>query len=258
MHKCEIFSDIFAQKKSPVTGIDARIKLVFALLALLVSLLSLKTYVPLAIAALCLIALISIRIPVVLLILRLAVPLFMAGVVLMTQLFLNGVTPLFTVDLGIFRLTGYEEGLAQGLLIMSRVIGGMLVLLLLTMSTPAHELFLAARWLKMPKSFVELALLVYRYIFVLADEVAVIRNAQKVRLGYRGWSRVMGSTIVLGGSLVLRSYDRAERVFEAMLVRGYSGAIGAIYQQRLQRNDYLTAIVLSALMASLFLVGRFT
>lgn len=258
MHECEVFSDMFAQKKNPVTGIDARVKIVFALLALLVNLLSVNIFAPLGIAVLCLITLISIRIPLRLLMLRLAMPLAMAGVVLVTQLFLNGVTPIFSIDLRLFRLTGYEEGLTRGLLIMSRVIGGVLVLLLFAMSTPVHELFRAARWFRTPRVFVELSLLIYRYIFVLLDEVAVMRSAQRVRLGYRGWRRSMSSATVLGGSLVLRAYDRAERVFEAMLVRGYGGDIGIVYPQRLQRADCLAAICLGAVLASLYLAGQFT
>jgi len=82
-------------------------------------------------------------------------------------------------------------------------------------------------------------LLVYRYIFVLLDEVITMREAQRIRLGYRNWKSSLKSVIDLGGNLILRAYDRAERVYEAMVVRGYAGENRAIFWGKLQRSDYL-------------------
>ena len=108
----------------------------------------------------------------------------------------------------------------------------------------------------MPKTFIELTLLVYRYIFVLLEEILAIRDAQKVRLGYHNWRKSMRSIGVLGGSLTLFAYDRAERVFEAMVVRGYTGAMAITYTGRLNRKDYITAVCLLAVLAALYFIGQ--
>jgi cobalt/nickel transport system permease protein len=124
------------------------------------------------------------------------------------------------------------------------------------MSTPANKLLLVASWFRVPKIFVELALIIYRYIFVLLEEILTIRDAQKVRLGYRNWRQSMRSISMLGGSLILRAYDRAERVFEAMIARGYTGAITITYTEGFSGKDYITAFCLISILAILYFIGR--
>lgn len=256
--KHEVFSDVFAQKQNLVTGVEARIKIAFILVALVINLLSPTIYTPAAITIFCLASLLAIGIPLWLLLMRLTLPLFIALVVLITQIFFFGTSPLFAISVGPFHLVGYEEGLARGILIMSRVVGGVSLILFLSMSTPANKLFLAAGWFRMPRIFVELALLIYRYIFVLLEEAMVIKEAQKVRLGYRNWRQSMKSLGVLGGSLILRAYDRAERVFEAMITRGYTGTMVVDYAGHFGRKDFMTATGLGALLLIFYLVGRLT
>ncbi len=255
-HKDEVFSESFAQKENLVTGIEARTKIAFIAVALLVNLLSPTIYTPIGIAFFCFTTLLAIKIPPKLLLLRLAMPLVMAVVVLITQIFFYGTTPMFTISFWGWHLIGYEEGLARGFLIMFRVIGGMSLLLLLSMSTPTNKLFLAASWFRLPKIFIELTLLVYRYIFVLIEEVVAIRDAQKVRLGYHKWRQSMRSLGVLGGSLILRAYDRAGRVFEAMSARGYSGTMPVEYTEPFSKKDLVTVICLSPVLAIFYLIGQ--
>lgn len=253
-HREDIFSEVFAQRENFLTGIEARIKIAFTLIALLVNLLAPTPYTPLSIAIFCFILLLLvIKIPPGLLLLRLAMPLVMATIILVVQTFLFGTTPLFTLSLGGFHLTGYDEGLARGFLIMVRMIAGVSLILFLGMSTPANKLFLAASWFKAPKVFLELALLIYRYVFLLLEEVATMKDAQRVRLGYGNWRRSMKSLGVLGGSLILRAYERAEKVYEAMLVRGYTGQVN--YQQKLGRKDYLVLLSSGALLIAFYLAG---
>jgi cobalt/nickel transport system permease protein len=254
--KADIISDTFAHKENLVTGIEARSKIAFTVMALVINLLSPTIYTPIVIALFCLVTLMVIGIPPRLLVLRLAMPLVMAAVVLITQIFFYGTTVMFTIPLWGSNLIGYKEGLAHGILIMCRVIGGVSLILLLSMSTPANKLLLAATWFRVPKIFVELALLVYRYIFVLLEEMVTIKDAQRVRLGYRNWRQSMRSVGVLGGSLILRAYDRAERVFEAMVVRGYTGAMTISYTEHFDRKDYITAVCLISVLAVFYFIGQ--
>jgi cobalt/nickel transport system permease protein len=251
--RSDIFSDVFAHKENLITGIEARTKIVFTILALAINLVSPSVYTPLAIAVFCLATLLAIKIPPRLLLLRLTMPLVMAAVVLITQIFFYGTTPLFTVPF--LGLVGYEEGLAHGLLIMCRVIGGVSLILFLGMSTPAHKLLLAARWFRLPRVFIELSLLIYRYIFVLIEEAITIKDAQRVRLGYGSWRQGMRSVGTLGGILVLRAYDRAERVFEAMIARGYTGALSVNYAGHFGRKDFIAVVGLSSVLVIIYLVG---
>lgn len=253
--KADIFSDAFAQNGNFATRIEARTKMGFVVLALIINLLSPGVATPLALAAFCLITLLLVRVPARLLLLRLAMPLAMAIVVLVTQVFFFGQTPLFALPLWRFTLVGYEEGLAHGFLIMCRVLAGVSLVLLLSMTTPADRLFRAAAWFRMPQTFMEIGLLVYRYIFVLAEELVSMKDAQKLRLGYHSWRQSMKSWNTLAASLFLRAYDRAERVFEAMLVRGYAGP-KLTYGQTFTGKDGTVALCLGLILAGFYLIGR--
>jgi cobalt/nickel transport system permease protein len=254
--KIDVFSDIYAQQENVITGIEARTKIVFTVIALVINLVSQTVYPSLSIALFCIVVLLSIGIPPRLLALRLVIPLIMAAIVLVTQIFFYGNTVLFIIPVVGISLTGYEEGLFNGILIMCRVIGGVSLILFLSLSTPAHKLLLAAIWFKVPKIVIELSLLIYRYIFVLLEEMLNIRDAQRVRLGYHNWSQSMKSFSTLGGSLIFRAYDRAERIFEAMTARGYTGAMSLSYAERFDRKDIITAVCLFALLAAFYFTGQ--
>jgi cobalt/nickel transport system permease protein len=60
----------------------------------------------------------------------------------------------------------------------------------------------------------------------------------------------------MAGQLFLRSYERSDRVYNAMLARGYTGHMQTINPHELRRRDYITIAL--ALLAILFfqLVGR--
>jgi len=96
---------------------------------------------------------------------------------------------------------------------------------------------------------------------ILAGDVALardraIKDAQRVRLGYQSWRQSIRSLGILGGSLILRAYDRAERVCEAMEARGYTGVMTASYTEAFGRKDFIAAICLSALLMIFYLVGQ--
>ena len=57
-------------------------------------------------------------------------------------------------------------------------------------------------------------------------------------------------------SLILRAYDRAERVFEAMVARGYTGAVTITYTEHFGRKDFITAVCLISILAVLYLIGQ--
>ncbi len=66
----------------------------------------------------------------------------------------------------------------------------------------------------------------------------------------------MKSLGTLGGSLILRAYDRAERVFEAMIARGYTGTMAIEYTEHFSKKDFTAFICLSALLLIFYLIGQ--
>ncbi|MBI4333976.1 MAG: cobalt ECF transporter T component CbiQ [Chloroflexi bacterium] len=181
---------------------------------------------------------------------RLLVPAYMTALVIVTQTFWTGSSIIFSVG----PFAARWEGLAQGLLIASRVAAGNLVILALAATTSPMGLLSAARWLRLPDVLVELAALIYRYMFLLLEEARTLRQAQQLRLGYHNWKKALNSTSTLFALVLVRTYDRASRVYEAMAVRGYTGDMPAPEKGR--GKGYISqAVALSVLPGLCWLGG---
>ncbi|HEY9642231.1 MAG TPA: cobalt ECF transporter T component CbiQ [Coleofasciculaceae cyanobacterium] len=97
----------------------------------------------------------------------------------------------------------------------------MLNLLVLTTSIPA--LLHALKALRMPSLLIAIIASMYRYIAVILEEVNTMRRAAASRnlmSTPRGQRLVVGNMI---GSLFIRTYERGDRIHQAMLARGYTG-----------------------------------
>jgi cobalt/nickel transport system permease protein len=97
----------------------------------------------------------------------------------------------------------------------------LVTVILLSNTTPFHELLRVLRRVHVPSVFVTMMALMYRYIFVLADETQRMRRARQSRTFGK---RREGTWIFLSrivGQLFLRSTERAERIYAAMSARGW-------------------------------------
>ncbi len=219
----ELFSDIFAYRDNALTRIDSRVKLMVAVLAIVAVILSTGFAFPPAIFVASLAAMMAIRVPVRLILVRLAAPLGIVLVVVVLQSLLIGSTPLFSISLSGLHIIVMREGALHGALIGTRVLGAVSVLLLLSSTTRAHQIFHTLRWMGVSKGWVEVGMLMYRYIFLLLDQGAGVMDAQRVRLGYSSLRRSLASTGVLAGTVIKVAMDQGTRTHEAMMVRGYKG-----------------------------------
>lgn len=109
------------------------------------------------------------------------------------------------------------------------------VALLLSMTTPFTDLLWALGCLHVPGTLVAIISFIYRYLFTLQDEAARLTRARAARSGtlssLRSGGGILWRAQVAGGmigNLFLRSYERSERVYAAMLARGYAGEMRAL------------------------------
>jgi cobalt/nickel transport system permease protein len=111
-----------------------------------------------------------------------------------------------------------------------------LAALQLIATTGLNEMGAALLKCKIPRAFVTQLLLVYRYLTVLVEETAAMIQAYSLRtlenrgIGVRAWGSLVGH-------LLLRTMDRAERIYQAMLCRGFAGELQFIREYRLGFND---------------------
>lgn len=178
-----------------------------------------------------------------------AIPATFAIPTLAYLLLLTGTGPvLHTIPLGPATLTVTQGGLDHALLVLSRFLGGTSAMLFLALTTPPTEIFATLRSLGLPAAIAETALLVYRYTFLLLDEATRIRTAQTLRGGYRTRKTSLSSLSLLGGSLLLHTWDRAESLDRAMRSRCYHGKMHTPQRPR-NPSQMGIALALATLLA---------
>jgi cobalt/nickel transport system permease protein len=154
---------------------------------------------------------------------RLLIPLGIAWLVFLTVLFTEGSHPLFVIHLKFLTLTAWQEGAMKGLLLFTRIMAAVTLATLLAFSTPMIEILETLRLCKVPATIVDIADMMYRYVFIMQDTAHTMHRAQISRMGDTGsWVRRVSDTGRIAGSVLIKSLDRSTRIYQAMLARGYS------------------------------------
>lgn len=126
------------------------------------------------------------------------------------------------------------------------------LMLLLAATTRTADLLEGLRRLHVPGVFVMLLAFIARYVSVLGDQLHSLRIAlasRAPRLRGRAMLHALGSIV---GNLFVRSYERGERVYAAMLARGYTGSLPVSGTARIGAAEVLlitTAVLSSAALA---------
>nr|BFE71723.1 hypothetical protein GCM10020092_050240 [Actinoplanes digitatis] len=102
---------------------------------------------------------------------------------------------------------------------------GVVASLLLAASTTMRDLLIGLDRLRCPRSFTQIATFMLRYLDILADDARRMRIARLSR-GYDPRFLWQVKAFAVGvGALFLRAYERGERVYLAMVSRGYDGRL---------------------------------
>ncbi len=127
--------------------------------------------------------------------------------------------------IGAYPIGVSKEGAMQALILFLRMMNAVFALTLLTATTGFRGLMRAFRELRVPLVFVQLIEFTVRYIFVLNEETRRMMLARRARAFRAGKSLLDKRTfLTLGqllGVLFLRSGERGERIYLAMLARGW-------------------------------------
>ena len=108
--------------------------------------------------------------------------------------------------------------------------------------------------LGLPPSLTQMILLCHRYLFVFQQEITRMQRAMRVRGFMPGTNLATLRTTGNGlGMLFIRSFERTERVYEAMLSRGYQGAFPATSREKITAGDLAKAAI-SILIGGLLLL----
>jgi cobalt/nickel transport system permease protein len=111
----------------------------------------------------------------------------------------------------------------EGILVLSRVLGGMSAVIFLAVTTPMTDLFMVMRRCRVPGPVLDLAMMIYRTIFILLDQLVQTYQAQCMRIGYSSFRESVRSLSTLCGSVFIGSWIAGEDLVRAMDARCYSG-----------------------------------
>lgn len=111
-------------------------------------------------------------------------------------------------------------------------------------TTEIPELLHGLDRLRVPRLFTAIAGFMVRYIDVIAGELQRTRTAMTARGHDPRWLWQVGPLATAAGALFVRSYERGERVHQAMVARGYDGRMPMIDLRRASGVEWLSALAI--------------
>jgi cobalt/nickel transport system permease protein len=174
------------------------------------------------------------------------------ALVAVTLAFTSKGTPLLTFKLASWSLSITDQGTIAFASILTKAWLAVLMATLLSMTTTFPELLFAMRALRLPRVIVSIISSMYRYVFVIADEALRSQRAREARSADpqgKGGGSLLWRAKVLGGmigSLFLRSYERSERIYAAMLSRGFDGRIRTTRAEGLRATELMMSVAFVA------------
>lgn len=159
------------------------------------------------------------RLPFSFLLERLRLPGFFFLVVAFFLPLLSGQTVLFHLG----PIAVKKEGCLDLLLITAKFLCILTTAVILFGTTPFLTTLKAMAALGLPPILVDMALFSYRYLYEIGNDLKKMETAMKLR-GFRNSSLRSAAVLAfLAGTLLVRSYERSDRVYKAMVLRGYGG-----------------------------------
>ena len=185
------------------------------------------------------------------------------ALVAVTVLFSIPGNPLTSFHFLFWDLTITDAGLLRFVSIVIRSWLSVQMALLLVGTARFPDIVHALEHLRVPTILTTIIAFLYRYLFVLADEVFRLLRAREARSAAAAGSRSGGSVAwragvagSIAGQLFLRSYERSDRVYNAMLARGYTGHLQTMNPHELHLVDYVSMALAILFLLLLQLAGR--
>jgi cobalt/nickel transport system permease protein len=138
-----------------------------------------------------------------------------------------------------------HAGVLSGISILLRYLLTAAAVLALIGTTSFNRILQALGQLHLPRSFLMLLQCMYRYLFVLVEEGRSISHARLLRDPGHRLPDLRTARGMLA-SLFLRSWERAERVYRGMLLRGYDGELPITKPSRWHWRDLAFVVLVSA------------
>jgi cobalt/nickel transport system permease protein len=151
------------------------------------------------------------------------------------------------LTLGPFRI--YNAGITMAAQITLKSNAILLALIALIATMNLSVLGNALDWLHVPDKIVHLLLMTYRYVFLIEQEYQRLIRSAQIR-GFRAGSnlhtyRTYASIV---GMLLVRSAVRADRIYKAMLCRGFKRKFYSLHEFKAGKHEWLFATAMGGVI----------
>ncbi|MDX9753258.1 MAG: cobalt ECF transporter T component CbiQ [bacterium] len=150
-----------------------------------------------------------------------------------------------SVSLGGFTITWTQEGLDLFFNIMAKSTLAIFSVVFLNLTTPFHSLLKGIQSLGAPRIMTDTLVIAYRYLFVISGERERMLMARRARHVHPTPFLEWRSLSQLVAMLFIRSYNRGDRLYQAMCSRGYDGTILTLTEQPLLLKDIITVTLIT-------------
>lgn len=251
------FLDHYWVLESPIHKLDPRIKIIAAFLALVAVVITPNGrfldhifFIPLLIALLYIA-----RLPLGSILRRMAVILPLAIIIAASLPFISPGRPIITFEFFI-PLTITDTGLANFASVVIKAVSAIWIMTLLTATTRFRDLVAGMQKLKLPTIFTSILGFMYRYIFLFIDEAEHLSIGRHSRsFGHRPLLAMKGFGWMLS-SLFIRSFERGERIYEAMCARGFQGTFATLTEMKIGATDVVLCTGFMAIIITIKLIGH--
>jgi cobalt/nickel transport system permease protein len=185
------------------------------------------------------------------------------ALIAITVLFSIPGNPVAQFKLWMWNLIITDAGLLRFVSIVIRSWLSVQMAILLVSATEFPKIIHALNHLRVPTIITVIIAFLYRYLFVLTDEVMRMLRARQARsaaaIGTRSGGSVVWRAQIAGhmaGQLFLRSYERSDRIYNAMLSRGYKGELMTIHPHHFHKSDLMIGTFSIILFLVFQIAGR--
>ena len=149
---------------------------------------------------------------------------------------------LFAIPMGSWYLTSSRDSFRYSLQLILTALSSVSCLYFLSFSTPIPDILNVLGTMHCPKLLIELMLLIYRFIFVLLSVASAITTSQQSRLGNKDYKTSLKSFSAMVSVLFIRSFKRANALYDAMESRCYDGTIHVLNETVPPKKKNILAI----------------
>ena len=141
--------------------------------------------------------------------------------------------------------------------LMLTAISSVSCLYFLSVTTPMQDLIMVLRKCKIPWLIIEIAVLMYRFIFIIGDMASATLLAQNCRLGNKTMKDKIKNMGIMLATVLVRSFHKANRMYEAMEARNYDGQMCVLWEcdKATTKEKILIVIYFILAMAMAVLIG---